>query len=68
MNKTPLADGDVIQIGPYLLQVRYLQSVLQIVVERQLQVQTVEGAIALPVGTPGRTAAPTAQRPCPYSR
>jgi thioredoxin reductase len=53
VNKTPLADGDVIQIGPYLLQVRYLQSVLQIVVERQLQVQTIEGAIALPVAPAG---------------
>src|SRR5262249_24455319 len=53
VNKTPVDDGEVIQIGPYLLQVRYLQSVLQIVVKRQLQVQTIEGAIALPVAPAG---------------
>jgi thioredoxin reductase (NADPH) len=53
VDKTPLADGDVIQIGPYLLQVGYLPQALAITVERQLQVQTVEGSIVLPTATSG---------------
>jgi len=48
VDKTPLADGDVIQIGPYLLQVNYLPQALAITVERQLQVQTLEGSVVLP--------------------
>lgn len=48
VDRTPLADGDVIQIGPYLLLVNYLAHALSITVERQLQVQTLEGAVVLP--------------------
>jgi thioredoxin reductase (NADPH) len=51
--KTPLADGDVVQIGPYLLLVHYLNQALAITVERQLEVQTVEGAMSLPVAPAG---------------
>src|SRR5215510_12493880 len=53
VNKTPLADGDVIQIGPYLLQVNYLAQALAITVERQLQVQTADGSIVLPTAPAG---------------
>ncbi|HSB12166.1 MAG TPA: NAD(P)-binding domain-containing protein [Blastocatellia bacterium] len=48
VDRTPLADGDVIQIGPYLLQVNYLPLALSITVERQLQVQTLEGSVVMP--------------------
>ena len=53
VSKTPLADGDVVQIGPYLLLVHYLNQALAITVERQLEVQTVEGAMSLPVAPAG---------------
>ncbi|HWN99054.1 MAG TPA: NAD(P)-binding domain-containing protein [Blastocatellia bacterium] len=53
VGNTPLADGDVIQIGPYLLLVNYLKQALAITVERQLEVQTVDGAISLPVAPAG---------------
>src|SRR5262249_4796895 len=53
VDRTVLADGDVIQIGPYLLLANYLHSALGIVVERQLQVQTAEGSISLPIAPPG---------------
>ncbi len=53
VGKTPLADGDVIQIGPYLLLVHYLKQTLAITVERQLEVQTAEGAVSLPVAPAG---------------
>jgi thioredoxin reductase/pSer/pThr/pTyr-binding forkhead associated (FHA) protein len=53
VGKTPLADGDVIQIGPYLLLVNYLKQTLAITVERQLEVQTAEGAVSLPVAPAG---------------
>lgn len=53
VDRTPLADADVIQIGPYLLRVNYLQQALTITVERQLQVQTVEGSVVLPTGPAG---------------
>jgi thioredoxin reductase len=43
VDKTPIADNDVIQIGPFVLLVRYALSALSITVERQLQAQTVEG-------------------------
>ncbi|MFY9556387.1 MAG: NAD(P)-binding domain-containing protein [Blastocatellia bacterium] len=48
VDKTPLADGDVVQIGPYLMRVNYLAQALAITVERQLQVQTTEGSVVLP--------------------
>ena len=48
VDKTPLADGDVVQIGPYLMRVNYLPRALSITVERQLQLQTVEGSVILP--------------------
>jgi thioredoxin reductase len=53
VGKTPLADGDVVQIGPFLLQVNYLKQALAITVERQLEVQTVDGAVSLPVAPAG---------------
>ncbi|HXG93837.1 MAG TPA: NAD(P)-binding domain-containing protein [Blastocatellia bacterium] len=49
VEKTPLADGDVIQIGPFVLVVHYAFDSLAIIVERQLQVQAVEGAVTMPV-------------------
>ena len=53
VDRTALADGDVIQIGPYLLRVSYQAQALAITVERQLQVQTAEGSIVLPAAPPG---------------
>src|SRR6266571_4238239 len=53
VDRTALADGDVIQIGPYLLRVNYQAQALAITVERQLQVQTTEGSIVLPAAPPG---------------
>lgn len=53
VGKTPLADGDLIQIGPYLLLVNYLKQALAITVERKLEVQTTEGAVSLPVAPAG---------------
>src|ERR1700704_4410116 len=53
VDRTPLADADVIQIGPYLLRVNYLQQALTITVERQVQVQTVEGSVVLPTAPAG---------------
>jgi thioredoxin reductase (NADPH) len=53
VDRTPLADGDVIQIGPYLLRVNYLPQALAITVERQLQVQTAEGSVVLPTAPAG---------------
>lgn len=53
VDRTPLADGDVIQIGPYLLRVNYLAQALSITVERQLQVQTLEGSVVLPTAAAG---------------
>jgi thioredoxin reductase (NADPH) len=48
VDKAPLADGDVVQIGPYLMRVNYLPRALSITVERQLQIQTFVGSIVLP--------------------
>src|SRR5262245_11102383 len=53
VDRTPLADGDVIQIGPYLLRINYLPQALSITVERQLQVQTTEGQLVLPSAPSG---------------
>jgi thioredoxin reductase len=53
VDRTPLADGDVVQLGPYLLRVNYLAQALAITVERQLQVQTVEGSVVLPTAPAG---------------
>ena len=53
VGKTPLADGDVVQIGPYLLLINYVKQALAITVERQLEVQTAEGAVSLPVAPAG---------------
>ena len=48
--KGPMADGDLIQIGPYLLQVTYLQTALSIVVERELEVVPLEARSSAPLG------------------
>ena len=40
-DKIPLADGDVIQVGPYYLQIQYPQGVLSITVKMELEVQSV---------------------------
>ena len=62
VSKTPLADGDVVQIGPYLLLVHYLNQALAITVERQLEVQTVEGAMSLPVAPAGTGQPPSSPK------
>jgi pSer/pThr/pTyr-binding forkhead associated (FHA) protein len=47
VDRTPLADGDVIQIGPYLLRINVTQKALTITVERELEVHPVGGATSL---------------------
>src|SRR5437868_6852100 len=52
VEKTPLADGDVIQLGPFLIQVNYVQKALSLVIERALNTATEWEAGAVPA-TPG---------------
>lgn len=47
VEKTPLAEGDQVQIGPYLLRVSYVQTALSITVEMKLEVQPIEGQTTL---------------------
>src|SRR6185369_1138532 len=54
VEKTALADGDVIQLGPYLIQVNYVQNALALAVERALNATTDWEAGAMPPSaTPG---------------
>src|SRR5205085_1821892 len=53
VEKTALADGDVIQLGPFLIQVNYVQNALALAVERALNATTDWEAGAMPVATPG---------------
>jgi thioredoxin reductase len=48
VEKTALADGDVIQIGPFLIQVNYVQNALALAVERALTTTTEWEAGAVP--------------------
>jgi thioredoxin reductase/pSer/pThr/pTyr-binding forkhead associated (FHA) protein len=50
VDKGPLADGDLIQIGPYVLRVNYLQTALSIEVERELEVVPLEARSSSPLG------------------
>src|SRR5215471_14453650 len=40
-DKIPLADGDVIQIGPYYMTVQYVQGMLSLTIKIALEVQSV---------------------------
>src|SRR5262249_49451476 len=42
VNKTPLADGDVLHIGRYILQIKYLGAVLSITVEMEIEAHVAE--------------------------
>jgi thioredoxin reductase (NADPH) len=54
VEKTALADGDVIQLGPFLIQVNYVQNALSLAVERALNASTDWEAGAMPATpTPG---------------
>src|ERR1700754_5238132 len=54
VEKTALADGDVIQLGPFLIQVNYVQKALSLVVERALNASTDwEAGVAPPSPSPG---------------
>src|SRR5205085_6218593 len=48
VEKTALADGDVIGLGPFLLQVNYVQNALALAVERALNANTEWEAGAVP--------------------
>lgn len=52
VDKAPLEDGDVIQLGRYLLQVKYLQNALALTVEMEMEQQPLEGRTTL-LHTPG---------------
>src|SRR5438270_9958811 len=54
VEKTALADGDVIQLGPFLIQVNYVQNALALAVERALNANTEWEAGTVPA-TPGTT-------------
>src|SRR5689334_8299979 len=54
VEKTALADGDVIGLGPYLIQVNYVQNALSLSVERALNANTEWEAGAVPAA-PGTT-------------
>ncbi len=41
-DKTPLADGDVLQIGPYMLVIEYGKNALSIIVQREIEVNPLE--------------------------
>ncbi|MCI0486477.1 MAG: NAD(P)-binding domain-containing protein [Blastocatellia bacterium] len=43
VDKTPLADGDLVQIGPYLLRMNYLGDAFSITVEMKIAVDLLEG-------------------------
>src|SRR5438270_6174344 len=54
VEKTALADGDVIQIGPFMIQVNYVKNALALAVERALNTTTEWDAGAVPpVPMPG---------------
>src|ERR1051325_4048498 len=40
VERTALADGDVIQLGPFLIQINYVRDALSLVIERALNVST----------------------------
>ncbi|HWC76624.1 MAG TPA: NAD(P)-binding domain-containing protein [Blastocatellia bacterium] len=48
--KGPLADGDVIQVGPFVIIVNYLQAALSLLVERELEVIPLESRSSAPLG------------------
>jgi len=47
VDKTPIADGDVVQIGRYLLQMRYTGDGLLITVEMEMESHPIEGRTSL---------------------
>jgi len=48
VDKTPLADGDVLQLGRYLLQMNYVGGALSITVEMEIESHVVEGRAEAP--------------------
>jgi thioredoxin reductase (NADPH) len=56
VDKTPLADGDIIQIGRYILHVNYGQDALSIAVEMEMDAHGMEGRV-------GAAQSPTGQFP-----
>lgn len=58
VTRAPLADGDVVQIGPYLLQMNYLPGALSISVEAVLEVQPLSARTGR-LGTEGEEAVGT---------
>src|SRR5262245_43480808 len=55
VERAPVADGDVIQIGPFVLELSYAGTALMISVEMGLDVQPVEGR-AVPTSAQGEQA------------
>ena len=47
VERTPLAENDLIQIGPFLLKVNYVDKALMITVERELEVTVAKGQTGL---------------------
>ncbi|HUK89685.1 MAG TPA: FHA domain-containing protein, partial [Blastocatellia bacterium] len=50
VDRVPLADGDTIQIGPYVMKTNYAMGSLKITIEMELEVHPVEGAPPPPKG------------------
>jgi thioredoxin reductase (NADPH) len=55
VSKVPIADGDLIQIGPYLLKANYVGKALSITVEMEMEVRPLEDRAAQPKPPPGST-------------
>jgi len=53
VEQTPLADGDVVQIGPFLIRVNYAQTALSLTVERELQISGDDYAASQGAGASG---------------
>ena len=59
VERTPLAENDVIQIGPFLLKVNYGGDALLITVERELEVKAAKGQTGM-LSLPSNTSDPSA--------
>jgi thioredoxin reductase len=56
VDRTPLADGDVLQIGRYILRINYIQYALSITVEMEPEAQLQDAHAGVPPSAPGPAA------------
>jgi thioredoxin reductase (NADPH) len=53
VSRVPLADGDIVQIGPFMMKTTYVMDALRISVEMELEVHPIEGAAVEAKASPG---------------